>query len=62
MKCGTSHKQLLLDARRTLKLAIPLMLAQLLTMGNGLADALVAVRRVVLVRVCGSLHHYPVLD
>jgi len=44
MKCGTSHKQLLLDARRTLKLAIPLMLAQLLTMGNGLVDALVAGR------------------
>jgi len=32
------------DTRRTLKLAIPLMLAQLLTMGNGLVDALVAGR------------------
>jgi len=34
----------LLDTRRTLKLATPLMLAQLLTMGNGLVDALVAGR------------------
>lgn len=37
-------QQLVLDARRTLKLAVPLMLAQLLTMGNGLVDALVAGR------------------
>lgn len=37
-------QRLLLDARRTLKLAVPLMLAQLLTMGNGLVDALVAGR------------------
>lgn len=39
-----SVERLLLDARRTLKLAIPLMLAQLLTMGNGLVDALIAGR------------------
>ncbi len=37
-------QRLLLDARRTLKLAIPLMLAQLITMGNGLVDAIVAGR------------------
>lgn len=39
-----SRERLWLDARRTLKLAVPLMLAQLLTMGNGLVDALVAGR------------------
>ncbi len=37
-------QRLLLDARRTLKLAVPLMLAQLITMGNGLVDAIVAGR------------------
>ena len=39
----TLHR-LLLDARRTLRLAIPLMLAQLILTGNGLVDALVAGR------------------
>lgn len=39
----TRHR-LILDARRTLKLAIPLMLAQLMLTGNGLVDALVAGR------------------
>ncbi len=37
-------KRLLLDARRTLRLAVPLMLAQLLTMGTGLVDTLIAGR------------------
>lgn len=37
-------RQLLLEMRRTLRLAIPLIVAQLLQMGNGLVDALVAGR------------------
>ena len=44
MLSSRSFKRLLLDVRRTLKLAIPLMLVQLLTMGNGLVDALIAGR------------------
>jgi len=39
-----TRQRLLLDARRTLKLAVPLMLAQLMLTGNGLVDALVAGR------------------
>ena len=44
MTGSRARYRLLLDARRTLKLAIPLMLAQLMFMGNGLVDALVAGR------------------
>lgn len=44
MRTGNTHKRLLLDARRTLKLALPLIFAQLLYVGNGLVDALVAGR------------------
>ena len=44
MRKGNTLKRLFLDARRTLKLALPLILAQLLYVGNGLVDALVAGR------------------
>ena len=44
MRQGNTLKRLFLDARRTLKLALPLILAQLLYVGNGLVDALVAGR------------------
>lgn len=44
MISSRARERLLLDTRRTLKLAAPLMLAQLLTMGNGIVDALVAGR------------------
>lgn len=37
-------RQLMLDVRRTLRVAVPLIIAQLLQMGNGLVDALVAGR------------------
>lgn len=44
MNSSKVRRRFLLDVRRTLKLATPLMLAQLLYMANGLVDALVAGR------------------
>lgn len=44
MTSSRVRHRLLADVRRTLKLAIPLMLAQLMLMGNGLVDTLVAGR------------------
>ena len=40
--CGVSYRRLLLDSKRTLVIALPLIGAQLLQMGNGLVDAIVA--------------------
>lgn len=44
MTAQRTRSRLMLDIRRTLRLALPLMLAQLLYMGNGVVDALVAGR------------------
>ena len=44
MTSSRVRHRLLADVRRTLKLAIPLILAQLMLMGNGLVDTLVAGR------------------